>query len=455
VGRKGGNLQDALPYRFTSFASLAQTLWRMGAGRTFEVREVFHSPLLFMRTSCVAAAMFWLGAGFLEITAGTSPVPAPSPQASGILVGRLSGESRYERLMSVPVLYQNEANPWVQQLAVVGQLQMQYAYGSDVSGIYGTADSPDDCAWGNIEVRRFRLGMKGRLFHKLFFLNLTELNADLSPRIYKRVPETYVTWMENKAFNISAGKCELKFNREQEYSSRELPVFERTALGNMFYGGELTGAWICGDEIAGGWLYYLGAFSNDRKDEWTDFGGGAMILAKIGCNYTSRTDFTLATAKLQWLHNTEPGYAASTNNPASPLYSDCLSLSNEITNGRFGHTTEFMWGDGVKGRPDVCGLSAMTTWSFTDKLQLVNVLEFADSRDENGVILPTRYEALSPGAGDKRGDDYFASYAGLNYYIDGHRLKLMSGAKYSHMDGESGGGDFNGWTWLAGLRMAF
>jgi phosphate-selective porin OprO/OprP len=57
--------------------------------------------------------------------------------------------------------------------------------------------------------------------------------------------------------------------------------------------------------------------------------------------------------------------------------------------------------------------------------------------------------------GDKKGDAYFASYAGLNYYIDGHRLKLMSGVKYSHLDGGPGGGDFNGWTWLAGLRMAF
>ena len=63
--------------------------------------------------------------------------------------------------------------------------------------------------------------------------------------------------------------------------------------------------------------------------------------------------------------------------------------------------------------------------------------------------------SLAAGAGDKKGDAWFAAYTGLNYYIDGHRLKLMSGVKYSHMDGGPGGGDFNGWTWLAGLRMAF
>ncbi|RPJ35570.1 MAG: hypothetical protein EHM17_01955 [Verrucomicrobiaceae bacterium] len=400
------------------------------------------------------ATLAGLGLAFIVSAHAASTLAVPD--ASGILVGRLSGKTPYERLMSVPVLYQNEANPWVQQLALVGQLQTQYAYGSDASGKFGTADFPEDCTWGNIEVRRFRLGMKGRLFRKLFFLNLTDLHPDFSPRIYKRTPETYLTWMENKAFNISVGKCELKFDREQEYSSRDFLPFERTALGNMFYGGELTGAWACGEEIAGGWLYYLGAFSNDRQDEWPRFsGGGAMILAKLGYNYTAHTDFDLATVKCQWLHNTEPGYTASTSNPASPLYANCLSLSNEITKGRFGHVTEMMWGDGVMGRPDVCGLSTMTTWSFTEKLQLIHVLELAGSGDENGVILPTRYEALSPGVEDKKGDAYFASYAGLNYYIDGHRLKLMSGVKYSHMDGGPGGGDFNGWTLLTGVRMAF
>lgn len=31
----------------------------------------------------------------------------------------------------------------------------------------------------------------------------------------------------------------------------------------------------------------------------------------------------------------------------------------------------------------------------------------------------------------------------------------MSGVKYSYFDGGPGGGDFSGWSWLAGLRLAF
>lgn len=407
-----------------------------------------------MRSPRTSAALLAAVLAGPALAGDSTPAAAPS-EASGILVGKLAEGSAWDRALSAPVLYKNADHPLVQEIALIGQLQTQYAYGSEDSGKFGSADFPDDATWGNIEVRRFRLGAKGRLFEKLTFLNLTDLYPDLSPRVFKRVPETYLTWTEGDALNVSVGKTELKFNREQEYSSKEFLPFERTALGNMFYGGELTGAWVCGKGIAGGWLYHLGAYSNDRVDEFSHFEGGAMLLGKIGYNYTASTPWDLAEVKFQLLHNTEPGFAESATCLASPMYSDCVSLSNQITEGRFGLTTEFLWGDGVDGRADVCGLMAMPTYSFTENLQLVTTLEVAASQDENGVILPVRYEALAPGAGDRSGDTYFAGFAGLNYYIHGHNLKLMSGVKYSCLDGGEGGGDFDGWTWLAGVRMAF
>ncbi len=405
-----------------------------------------------MITSRIVTGIFLLNMGSLSLI---SAEPVPTPGATGLLVGKLAEGSAYDQIWSIPTLYKNEGNPVLQELALVGQLQTQYAYGSDDSGNFGTKDRPDDLTWGDTEVRRFRLGMKGKLFGKLTFLYLTDLNPDLSPRIYKRTPEMYFTYTENDAFNISAGKTELKFNREQEYSSRDFLPFERSALGNMFYGGELTGAWASGKGIAGGWLYFLGAFSNDRVDEWSHFNGGTILLGKIGYDYTKHTGFDLAEVKFQYLHNSEPGFREDSACMKSPSYSDCISISNQITEGPFDLTTEFLWGAGVNGVADVCGLSAMANYSFTKNLQLITTWEVAGSSDDNGVFLPTRYEALAPGVGDAKGDAYFAGYAGLNYYIYGQKLKLMSGLKYSYLDGGSGGGDFNGWTWLCGMRMAF
>lgn len=407
-----------------------------------------------LRTSAAVIAVVLAGPAIAGESTNPSPSPAPS-EASGILLGKLAGGAAWDRALSVPVLYKDAGNPWIEELALVGQLQTQYGYGSDDSGNWGSSDMPDENTWGDVEVRRFRLGAKGRLFEKLTFLNLMDLYPDLDPRVYKRTPETYATYEVDETLNISAGKTELKFNREQEYSSKEFLPFERTALGNMFYGGELTGAWICGKNIAGGWLYYIGAYSNDRVDEFSHFDGGAMLLGKIGYNYTKQTSWDLAEVKFQWLHNTDPGYAASATCLASPLYANCFSLSNQITEGAFGLTVEALWGDGVNGRPDVGGVMAMPTYSFTEKLQLITTIEAARSSNENGIYLPTRYEALAPDLGDKAGDTYFASYAGLNYYVHSHNLKLMSGVKYSYLDGATGGGGFSGWTWLAGVRMAF
>lgn len=412
-----------------------------------------------MTSPRTTAALLWLGAGFLGCgSAGTAPAaasPPPVAGATGLLVGKPAEGSELDRIWSVPTLYKNAENPVIQELAVLGQLQTQYAFGSDDSGEFGTQDMPGDLTWGNIEVRRFRLGLKATLFEKLSFLNLTDLNPNFSPGVYKRFPETYFTYSHSDAFHLSAGKTELKFNREQEYSSRDFLPFERTALGNMFYGGELSGLWASGKDIAGGWLYELGLYSNDRVDEWSEFTGGAMILSKLGYNYTTRTPLDLAEVKFQHLHNTEPGYAESAACLPSPSYSDCISVSNQIAEGPYGLTTEFLWGNGVNGRPDVWGLMAMPTWSISEKLQLITTFEVAGSPDDNGVYLPKRYEALSPGVGDARGDLYFAGYAGLNYYLYGQKLKLMSGVKYSYLEGGPGGGDFDGWTWLAGCRMAF
>lgn len=388
------------------------------------------------------------GIGWVLSTIGSASEPA---SATGLLTGSFPVTKPWD----IPTMYHNPADPWVQDFAIVGQVQTQYAYGFGAKDDYGSADLPKSLRWENVEVRRLRLGAKGKLFENLSFLNLMDLQADYEPRLYKRTPETYLTWTQSDALQISAGKTELKFDREQEYSSKEFPLFERTALGNMFYGGELTGAWVNGKGLGSGWLYFFGVYSNDREDEWTRFDGGTVWLGKIGYNYSRWIGLDQAEVKLQLLHNTQPGFAPSPSHLASPLYSNCISLANEMVDGPYGLTVEALWGDGSKGRADTYGLSAMPFWNLTEKLQWISDFEVAASPQENGVLLPYRYEALAPGVADKSGDGYVSAYSGFNYFIHGHNLKLMSGIKYSHLTGGTGGGDFSGWCWLTGMRLAF
>jgi phosphate-selective porin OprO/OprP len=412
-------------------------------------------PVLLMISLMVPVANSMQGATVL------SPEPSHST-ALGSKVGipaAAQPKSPAEKVKSLLEVYRNEENPFVKSVNLMAQLQLQYAYGSANTGKFGTADWPDELRWANLDNRRYRVGLRAGFGGGFSLFNLTDLNPDFSDGVYKRTPEMYLTWTHSEAFAISAGKCELKFNREQEYLSSQFPVFERTALGNMLYGGELTGIWAGGKNLGSGWLYSFGVFSNDRQDEWPRFGGaGAVTVAKIGYNYTSHTPFDSADIRLEWLHNTKPGFKNSSSNPASPLYSNCYSLSNEIKIERLGFTTELLLGEGADTRSDVGAVSTMIRWAFSEKLEFINVLEVAASRDDRGVILPVRYEALSPGLASGAGDRWFSGYAGLNYYIDGHAIKLMTGVKFGHMEGianDSGGDTYDGWSWLAGVRLFF
>jgi hypothetical protein len=68
--------------------------------------------------------------------------------------------------------------------------------------------------------------------------------------------------------------------------------------------------------------------------------------------------------------------------------------------------------------------------------------------------LQSRYEQeVVP---DGFGDRYQAVDAGINYLIFGDRLKLMTGGEYSVMhDSAHDGGESDGWTYVAGVRVYF
>jgi hypothetical protein len=60
------------------------------------------------------------------------------------------------------------------------------------------------------------------------------------------------------------------------------------------------------------------------------------------------------------------------------------------------------------------------------------------------VVKPTK-------PGSDAGNTYTSGYLGLNYFLYGHKLKLMTGVEYSYL----GGGDYDGYTFLSGLRFSF
>ena len=116
---------------------------------------------------------------------------------------------------------------------------------------------------------------------------------------------------------------------------------------------------------------------------------------------------------------------------------------------------------GIEGNKSVLGVTVLPTYAFWknalrkgDALEAVLRFQYAVSDGENGLELQQRYEQeVVPGG---RGNACYAFYAGINYLIYGNRSILMTGAEYSFMRDSADDGDtYNGWAYLAGVRVYF
>jgi phosphate-selective porin OprO/OprP len=406
---------------------------------------------------------------------------AANENATGLLVGKLVGETPMDQAWSAFNLYKDDANPILQEFSLQGRLQLQTIYGEAGGDSFNTSDykdaDNDESVWGNdIEARRARFGFKSKWFQNWKLDG--QINVDLDGRdgdtndhtLYKDLYDLFVTYGPSETFNVSAGKTKTRFSREQEISSNNILTIERSLLANTMFPGELTGIWTNGKGVQEYWIYELGVYGSDRQREFSKFDQGAIVLGKVGYDYSSQSGLDSAIASIHYMHNTEPGYEvlkeANFNPSGSPLFTDSIAITNDINHGRYGLTSELLYGFGydgdyekdgeiVTGKPqsDVFGISIIPSYFIADGLQLVGRVQLATSADGDGLQVPGRYERLAEDGTDKagKGNTYVSTYLGLNYYMYGHKLKLMNGIEYSDM----GGGDYDGYTLMSGLRFSF
>jgi phosphate-selective porin OprO/OprP len=385
-------------------------------------------------------------------------------EPSGLLYGKLSGETAYDRAWSAFTLHKDEDNQILQEFSLQGRLHVQSIYGESNGDSFNTSDykdaGNDETVWGeDFEARRARFGFKSKWFQTWKLDGMINVDVDGmdntgSDTLYKDIYDLMLTYAPSDAFNLSAGKTKVKFTREQETSSNNILTLERSLLSNTLFPGELTGVWTSGKGIAGGWLYELGFYGNDRQREFSDMDGGEIILAKIGYDYAEKAGFDTAVASVHFMTNSEPNYKP-TNTPeyttgTSPNFKNSIAITNDISQGRFGLVTDVLFASGDGSQSDVMGITLIPSYYIAQGLQLVGRLQVATCEDSNDLRVPSRYERLVSGD-DERGNTYASAYAGLNYYLYGHKLKLMNGIEYSHL----GGGDYDGYTFMSGLRFSF
>lgn len=347
-------------------------------------------------------------------------------------------ESIFDKIWSIPTIYKNDENPYLQELRIVGRAHF------DVFSL--DSSMGEDSDW---IVRRLRIGTKARLFQKLEL----QVEVDLDPQgpdpLYSRLTQANLAWKFNDAFKLTIGKQSAKFTLDGATSSNETLTTERNNIANnlWFPTQYVTGVSVSGK--AGGFQYQTGLFSGGTvSPEFGNMDAGNFFLVSAGYDFGKTIGVKKALLRADYVYN-DPNLESN----ATRNFESVGSLVFVLEEKKWGVSSELTAGVGSLGQSDVWGFAVMPWYNITENLQIVGRYTYMDSEDVNGIRF-NRYDNVL--AGSRRGDEYSEFYAGLNYYIYGHKLKLMTGFTFTDMqDSANDGGEYNGWTWTTGLRISW
>ncbi len=364
-----------------------------------------------------------------------SPAIAGQPvESKAVVEPKAESASLCESIFALPTLYKNNDNPVIQKFAIIGRYQGQYYY---LDSNQGDADD-----WEN---RRARIGAAAQLFHDFKFSFNLNLGIDGdSDRFFEDLEDGTLSWEPSKKLSISVGKQKAPITPEWRTSSTKILTFERSLLVNQIVPNKMGGVLVA-SELESGLLLDAGIYSGSTDDDWAwpTFDGGPAAFASVG--YKSKA-FGTARAEFLYVDDDE-----SSN--LSKGFDNVFSVSYENRWDAFGLSANGIYATGAEAS-DVFGVTVIPTYDITEKLQAVARYQYAGAERSDGLRLQSRYEREAPDLSVSTGDSYHAIYAGLNYFICGHNLKLMAGAEFATMD-QSNGDNYESVTFLTGVRLFF
>lgn len=390
-------------------------------------------------------------------------------------------------------LYDNDDNPYIQEFAITGRFQWQYAY---LDGKGSHQGGSRRLSYDTEEIRRVRLGFE------LKFLNYFKLEADadlvddLAPTglesdhdiQYADIYAATLTFDAQEAFKMksldklrfSVGKHKVSISAEKDMSSRDIKTVERSSLSDYITPPSSTGFAVRLDK--GPWEINAGIYSGDEEPEFAKFNGDNDYFYTLHLGYTvdKPAFFDKSNIDLRGILNGDEEANASVN-PNSPGAFNphwAVSLSTTSRKGRFGLLTDLIYGENgreysmgkkrIERNPEREGsfwgvVVLPTYWLVEDRLEAVFRYQYAESSRPEGFRIGSRYsrragESLNfTGPNDLsngRGDSHHNAYLGLNYYLCGDNAKVMFGVEYDDLD--SGSQDvYEGYTGWAAFRMYF
>ncbi len=335
-----------------------------------------------------------------------------------------------ERFEDLGLVHQDKQAKGLQELWVLGRYHGHY---HDTSGV--------DRSESAFESRRVRLGFQARMYDHLTLHAQAISGSDFEPA-YNGFTELWARWEFDPALQLTVGQQKHRFTHDRNVSSRYLSFMERSMFTNMM-GLDYTPAVTLSGRV-GKADYYAGVFSNlaerDMWDSFTELHSGWSALAALTYDLGHLGGADSAAFYGSLLHSEAKADATNLTR-----FDDAASAALILTEGPVAIVTEVTAGfGGSKG--DAIGLNLQPSVFLTDQLELVSRYQLASASMTGGLRSQRRYESV---AGLPNGEHYQATYLGLNYYVAGHRLKLLTGVEHARMNNQ------DAFTVFAGVRMFF
>jgi hypothetical protein len=415
------------------------------------------------------------------LEADKSPVATPTFTSSG---AGASGGSRenlvypdpvwpdwqnrtFDPVWARAVLFQNDSNPYVQQIAISGFFDFQASFGkADIEGV--GAALPEEVNLDSTRTRRARLGARIRAFSNTDIEAAAEIAGDSEYHTIERL-SARTEFREN--WGVSYGKFRPEYTAEFRQEPEHSPYPDRSMLVNMLAPASTLG--VRYDYRKSDWEYAVGWFSGDSHPDIPSLQGDGFLTASIAHTLVERSEGPLMRTRwhLDYIHNFDAsrsgsiprynvaGRSSANGNQAvasNPSFRHLFSTGFTLEQERFSFLGDFMIG---KGDTTAWGLTlAPTWWAVPGLVKIVGRYHYAGS-DDSGALVTTMGAAADPYFDSTPffiGDEYHSFYLGANAHLYQDKLVFMTGLENVILNDEAGG-NFNteAWIWHTGLKSSF
>ncbi|MEM7097900.1 MAG: porin [Pseudomonadota bacterium] len=350
-------------------------------------------------------------------------------------------------LKNMGKVYSGDEQSAVDNIKVFGRVHGQWNY-SD-------GESADDSFNGSgEELRRLRAGASvtfknglkvlGRMNLEEGGFGFTKLGFDSWDELYLEFGQK--NWLGFDSASVGYGRYKLLFGGEEHQSSKRIKTIERSAINNRFGSRRPTGVKMNAEKD--GVEYILGVWSTEPEDKgWASWDEGVAVQASA--------EFKALEGK--WILDFVYADDADADETIFD-YDWASSVTYHRNFGRINLMTNLTFSEA--GDVDPLGVVILPTYEIVpNKWEAAFRYQWANSSADSGVPRSSssrgirrvaRKEGLQTGAGE----DYHAVYAGLNYYIAGDNVKLMSGLEYETISGDSAR-ELDGVTFWLAARIYF